>query len=193
MLDLSKLDQFLPKDRPLDKNAVLDRYREMLEKLEHMSHEIEALKRDAAKDIKELETTRFSDEKISRAYEFFILAAEVCDSENYEVLKAYQSLDEKMKKDFFSPVKFFNKLKKYAAERGILVDTYVYPDQLRVDLLDFYFQKDHLRAEANMRESYEQCAHRILSHLHDKAEEKAAFKEIVDKLKRDFDELEDED
>lgn len=32
-----------------------------------------------------------------------------------------------------------------------------------------------------------------LSHLHDRAEEEDAFKEIVDELESDFDELEDED
>jgi hypothetical protein len=192
MLDLSKLG-LLKKDQPLDKNAVLNQYREMLEKLEHMSHEIEALKRDAAKEIQDVESTPFSKKKISRCHEFFVLAAEVCDTENYDVTKAYENLDEKMKKEFLPPVKFFKELKKYAAERGISVDTCVYPDQLRVDLLDFYFQKGHLRATTDMRESYEKCAQRILSHLHDKSEEEAAFKEIVDELERDFDELEDED
>lgn len=161
MLNLSKLRT--TKDQPLDKNAILGRYHEMLEKLEHMSHEIEALKRDAAKEIQDVESTPFSKKKISRCHEFFVLAAEVCDTENYDVTKAYESLDEKMKKEFLPPVKFFKELKKYAAEK------------------------------ADMRESYEQCAQRTLSHLHDWAEEDAAFKEIVDELERDFDELEDED
>lgn len=193
MLDLSKLNQSLPKDQPLDKNSILNRYREMLEKLEHMSHEIEALKRDAAKEIQDVESTPFSKKKISRCHEFFVLAAEVCDTENYYVTEAYKSLDEKMKKEFLPPVKFFKELKKYAAERGISVDACVYPDQLRTDLLDLYFQKGRLRATADMRESYERYAQRILSHLHDWAEEDAAFKEIVDELEHDFDELEDED
>ena len=192
MLNLSKLDQFLPKNQPLDKNGILDRYHEMLEKLEHMSHEIEALKRDAEKDMKKLETTEFSDEKISRAYEFFGLAAEVCDSESYDVRKEYDKLDRDLKKEFIPCRKFVEKVKEYAEQRGFSVKETVYPHQIKTtDHIDIIIAKGDTRAIAEMKESYEKCAQCILPHLHDKTAEDRAFREIADELEKAFEEMED--
>lgn len=191
MLDLSKLG-LLKKDQPLDKNAVLNQYREMLEKLEHMSHEIEALKRDAAKDMEELETTRFSDEKISRAYEFFGLAAEVCDDENYNVSETYDKFEQDLKKKFLPCRKFVEKVKEYAERRGFSVKETVYPHQISTtDHIDIIIAKGDAEAIAEMKESYEKCAQHILPHLHDKTAEDRAFREIADELEKAFEEIED--
>ena len=192
MLDLSKLDQYLPKDQPLDKTAILDRYREMLEKLEHMSKVVEALKKDTEKEMKELETTEFSDKKISRAYEFFGLAAEACDIENYDVRETYDKLDRDLKKKFLPCRKFVEKVKEYAEQRGFLVKETVYPHQIStVDHIDIVVAKGDTRAIATMKDAYEQCAQRILPHLHDKTAEDRAFREIADELEKAFEEIED--
>ena len=164
----------------------------MLEKLEHMSHEIEALRRDAEKDMKELETTRFSDKKISRAYEYFGLAAEVCENNSCDVLKVYQNLDEKTKKEFLPCRKFVEKVKEYAEQRGFSVKETVYPDQIATtDHIDLLITKGDTRAIAEMKESYEKCAQRILPHLNDKTAEDRAFREITDELEKAFEEIED--
>lgn len=184
MLNLGKLNQSLPKNQPLDKNAILGQYREMLERLEHMSHEIEALKRDAAKDMKELETTRFSDEKISRAYEFFILAAEVCDSENYDVTKTFDKFDRNMKERFTPLSKFFERLKKYALKRDIVINKGV-SDLDNLSSFDtIYFRvttKGHDML-INIADSYERYTTHILRNLHDKTAEETALMEAVNDL-----------
>ena len=184
MLDLNNLNQSLPKNQPLDKNAILGQYREMLERLEHMSHEIEALKRDAAKDMKELETTRFSDEKISRAYEFFILAAEVCDSENYDVTKTLDKCDRNMRERFAPLSKFFEGLKKYALKRDIVINK----GASNLDNLSF-FDTIYFRVTTkgrdmliNIADSYERYTTHILRNLHDKTAEETALIEAVDDL-----------
>ena len=186
MLDLNNLNQFstLKKDQPLDKTAILDQYREMLERLEHMSHEIEALKRDAAKDMKELETTRFSDEKISRAYEFFILAAEVCDSENYDVTKTFDKFDRNMRERFAPLNKFFEGLKKYALKRDIVINKGASNLDNLSSFDTIYFRvttkgRDML---INIADSYERYTTHILRNLHDKTAEETALIEAVNDL-----------
>lgn len=192
MLNLSKLNQYLPKDQPLDKNTILDRYREMLEKLEHMSKVVEGLKKDTEKEMKELETTEFSDKKISRAYEFFGFAAEMCDDENYDVMKTYDKFDRDLKKEFLPCRKFVEKVKEYAEQRGFSVKETVYPHQISTtDHIDIIIAKGDTRAWADMKESYEKCAQRILPHLHDKTAEDRAFREIADELEKAFEEIED--
>ena len=132
------------------------------------------------------------EEKISRAYEYFGLAAEVCENNSHDVLKVYQNLDEKMKKKFLPCRKFVEKVKKYAEQRGFSVKETVYPDHIATtDHIDLLITKGDKRAFADMKESYEECAQRILPHLHDKTAEDRAFREIADELEKAFEELED--
>ena len=183
MLDLGKLRK-INENQPLDKNAVLDQYRMVLGRLDHMSEMVEALKKSAAKDMKALETTRFSDEKISRAYEFSGLATEVCDSANYDVRKTYDNFDESLKKRFIPFRKFFKGLKKHALKRDIVVCECPYDlDNIsHHDNLYFRVKKGNRDMLVAMGESYKHLAKHILLHLHDETEEEIAFENAVGEI-----------